>query len=335
MYNIILLTGYIFTTFSALLAMILIFIVKKGNVDRKGLYLRARNFTILSFLVEFNYLLSFYKELLLHNYCVGPIWRTFDYIVWISVYLTWISLIYALANNSKMQKINKYYRYFTFAMIVLFSIGCIILMDEYYFVQDRAGIIYLLVLTIIFFITSSIVLSFGLFYGLMENTSSLTQKYMVVVTICLISIHINHVYADTNLYFGNFGISGWAIEKLDVLWLAFLIINVATILFIYKTDFSPIYYHKIEDASNKSELTNEELELYKLNRISEVHRLTEREREVMACAYKGMTNPEISDHLYISRNTVKKHMHNIFEKLDVSSRTELIYMIGIYEEREC
>lgn len=66
----------------------------------------------------------------------------------------------------------------------------------------------------------------------------------------------------------------------------------------------------------------------RLNIIAVEHMLTEREREVLGCAYLGMTNPQIADRLNISQSTVKRHMHNIFEKTDVKSRVELIHMVN-------
>jgi hypothetical protein len=101
--------GYISSTFSGLLAIILIFVVQKSNIDKKGLYLRTRNFTIVSFLVEFNYFLSFYKEISLNDLTVGPIWRTFDYIVWISLFYFWVSLMEKLVSNTRLYKVKKYY----------------------------------------------------------------------------------------------------------------------------------------------------------------------------------------------------------------------------------
>lgn len=157
---------------------------------------------------------------------------------------------------------------------------------------------------------------------------------MLVVTACLIILHMNHLYIDTSLFFGKLGQSGWANGVIDVLWLVFLITNFTTIVFIYKTDFSPLFIRELNDISKPAELTDEEIELDKLNRIAEMHELTDREREVLAYAYKGMTNPEIADMLFISRNTVKKHMHNIFEKIDVSTRTELVYLISIYDHKK-
>jgi DNA-binding NarL/FixJ family response regulator len=48
--------------------------------------------------------------------------------------------------------------------------------------------------------------------------------------------------------------------------------------------------------------------------------LTNREREVLALAAAGKTNREIAVALVISEHTVRRHLQNIFAKLDVSSR---------------
>ena len=65
----------------------------------------------------------------------------------------------------------------------------------------------------------------------------------------------------------------------------------------------------------------------RLDYIAETHFLTEREREVMELANHRMTNPEIAEKLCISKYTVKNHMHNIFEKLDISARADLIMFV--------
>jgi len=50
--------------------------------------------------------------------------------------------------------------------------------------------------------------------------------------------------------------------------------------------------------------------------------LTEREHEITQLLIAGKSNPQISEELFISLNTVLRHVSNIFSKLDVSSRTE-------------
>jgi DNA-binding NarL/FixJ family response regulator len=50
--------------------------------------------------------------------------------------------------------------------------------------------------------------------------------------------------------------------------------------------------------------------------------LTPREKEVLCLIASGLSNKEIADSLAIAPNTVKNHVHNLLEKLNVSSRHE-------------
>lgn len=52
--------------------------------------------------------------------------------------------------------------------------------------------------------------------------------------------------------------------------------------------------------------------------------LSERELEVLALVAQGMTNREVSERLFVSVATVKKHMENIHGKLYVSNRTQAV-----------
>ena len=51
--------------------------------------------------------------------------------------------------------------------------------------------------------------------------------------------------------------------------------------------------------------------------------LTQREREILAEVTRGATNREIAEKLNISKYTVKNHVKNILEKLDLDNRTQL------------
>lgn len=52
--------------------------------------------------------------------------------------------------------------------------------------------------------------------------------------------------------------------------------------------------------------------------------LTEREREILSCAAAGRGNKEIADQLCVSIETVKSHLHHIYQKLSVNGRVEAV-----------
>ncbi len=53
-------------------------------------------------------------------------------------------------------------------------------------------------------------------------------------------------------------------------------------------------------------------------------RLSERERQILACIAEGHSNAQISAELFISEKTVKNHITHIFEKLGVTNRGQAI-----------
>lgn len=57
--------------------------------------------------------------------------------------------------------------------------------------------------------------------------------------------------------------------------------------------------------------------------------LTSREKEILELLMDGVDNYYISDSLSISPNTLKKHTFNIYRKLGINSRTELMRMIKV------
>lgn len=56
--------------------------------------------------------------------------------------------------------------------------------------------------------------------------------------------------------------------------------------------------------------------------------LTVREKEIASYITEGRKHKEIAGILFISENTVRKHVENIYIKLDVKSKVELINRIG-------
>lgn len=62
----------------------------------------------------------------------------------------------------------------------------------------------------------------------------------------------------------------------------------------------------------------------KQNDYQSKYNFTDREVEIIEQVLEGLNNQEVSQRLYISENTVKKHLSNIYKKLEVKTRTQLV-----------
>jgi DNA-binding CsgD family transcriptional regulator len=58
--------------------------------------------------------------------------------------------------------------------------------------------------------------------------------------------------------------------------------------------------------------------------IKKIRRLSNREKEILGYMMQGYTLPQVAEVLIISLNTVKTHSSNIYRKLEVNSRQELL-----------
>ena len=57
---------------------------------------------------------------------------------------------------------------------------------------------------------------------------------------------------------------------------------------------------------------------------NEINDLSNREKEILEHLSKGLMYKEIAAVLYISPETVRKHVYHIYEKLHVSNRVEAV-----------
>jgi len=67
--------------------------------------------------------------------------------------------------------------------------------------------------------------------------------------------------------------------------------------------------------------------------LAGVMTLTPAEKTVFQCYTRGMTPSQISEEIFISVNTVKKHTKSIYRKLEINSRNELIMYVDLF--RRC
>ena len=94
--------------------------------------------------------------------------------------------------------------------------------------------------------------------------------------------------------------------------------------------FVPAVLQLEKEVSERANAKQEEAEIpiEKEEKKSSQDGLSQREKEIITCVVKGMSNKEIADHLFISIHTVITHRRNIARKLEIHSPTLLtVYAI--------
>jgi len=84
----------------------------------------------------------------------------------------------------------------------------------------------------------------------------------------------------------------------------------AIVAYIEKQTFDRAAFRRVIEETKATHFSTSELSL-----------LTDREREVLDLLAQGLTNKEIAEKLFITTNTVKRHLKAIFEKLGVHTRS--------------
>lgn len=226
----------------------------------------------------------------------------------------WINLQAKIIDRdalSVLDKIVKRYQLFYMALWIVLTFTLSI--EQFYTFK------WLLLVTDIILIISSITASVGHIIYSSTAEKRVAMYYMIVVTSMIIWNYIAYFWGETSVYWGN---SEFIRDPLDLTVIFWLIISVVTLIYEYREDFVPAFGKEAEEESGKKNLKE---------RIEEVciqYKLTPREKEFIDLIYSGKSNKEIAEILFLSESTVKTHIYNIFRKMSVKSRVELIYIVN-------
>ena len=150
--------------------------------------------------------------------------------------------------------------------------------------------------------------------------------YMMVTTAMLVWNYFSYFWGEASVYWGN---SRFIREPLDLTIIFWLVISVMTATFMYHHCFKPTFTVGGAEHERAPSLPTVHKDLEeRLNEIAERYSLTRREKEVTGLIYQGKSNKEIAEMLFLSESTVKTHIYNIFRKLEVKNRIEVIRIIN-------
>ena len=256
------------------------------------------NFTLLILLlVSKNYLkINLYQYYDQFKLPIHYLFSLFDYLT----YLSGVLLIHYLFSK-------KYRRYANLVIIPILTI-C--------YVMEFLSIIGINLNPIIFFqtqeedfladIISNLIIIYLLVVSIIKYSSIQKSEYKGLLKNLIISVAV----FLPGIIFDVFNTKYFVIFSP----IFYCVISTLLLRFILK------YYNKnyyISDVDTK-DINNEFLKKYDI---------TKREKEIILLIIKGYNNKKIADSIFVSINTVKTHIYNIYSKLNINNRYELMYLV--------
>ena len=325
MYNI-LTSFYIITaSFLALIVVLLVALLAKHKSVGKSPALRAlRNFVICFLLIVGVY----YITIILGSYSGvfqrNVLGRIADFSFCILLEYCWFAFI--RAHLAEADCTHRRFDTAANAVIALFwalsVINCSLLINSEYCAAEGVrrtlslcietgndiALCALNIAYLIFVIKSGIQKQTKAFISIMTVLITVTQVFNGVVTNLLIAGRL--AFSVETFYF-------------DPTFLFMIAAALCTLVYIFRYNFSPIYFASGGEAVSAENISEETV----LEMLASEYSLTEREYEIMKLIYEGNSYEETAGQLYISKYTVKNHVHNIYEKLGISNKSELINMV--------
>ena len=306
---------------AGLVCLVLIIIQGKAQLKSKAVYRSTFGFALNIIAISLMLYFLYAAEILLNSYNVPAPLRALDYMLYSALPFTWLFLLDALCRESDSTFRSKWIvagKALSAAGMAVFSLITIFAMNNTYYIENPALLLLYHLTEIIFAAACTAIIIICAFQALDRILLTAIRKYVMAGSVILSIYLLFQIPLCIDI--GTKKIAAWGSKDYSG-WIL-LIINILTCWFIYKKDFQRLYLAPDNSIIEVDELTS------RLDMTAQEYKLTHREREIIELVYKGLSNNDISTELYISLNTVKSHMRNIFEKTGVNTRMELTYVIN-------
>ena len=180
---------------------------------------------------------------------------------------------------------------------------------------------WMLLLTDMILIVAAVTLSGAyIVYAAVDN-QRLNLYFMTLCTAVLMWNYISYFWGETSVYWGN---SPFIRAPLDLTVVFWLTLAASALVYVYKTIFKPAFIVSEEGVDSVPSVSPE----VRIERTGDEFGLTKREREILMLMYRGRSNREIAEMLFLSESTVKTHVYNIFRKMGIRNRVEAICIVN-------
>ena len=318
MYKYVILIEFIFATFTGILCTILIAIQGReklaGNKVRGAIVMLTVSITIIGALM----LTLYMREAFSYLYDTHVILRVIDYFLYAFLLYCWLDILQGQFKESDLGGKELFFKTGK-ALSIIFSIvfsafTAVFMNDTYHIANENNREIYHMT-ELAFGILAVAVLCVCTCIAFLKISDVVGKIYILPVSFLMIAYYISQT--DAGLRIGMRNVLHWSSSSDISGWILGLV-NIMSCFYVCRTGF----YHVRKNTETNNDLVSV------LDKIAEVYKLTDREREITEIIYMGASNNDIAEKLHISLSTVKSHVHNIFEKTEVNSRTALIHIIN-------
>ena len=311
---------YIIAFFSGISCMT--FVVFFSKKDDRKIYHTTIEFLSAAFIYLGVNFLQFYKEFFYMSDKMNILLMLLLDLGMTSLAYFWIRLGRKIAYPEN----NHHKPVFVLTLSMIYVLGWLLIYlfftDADYYIYKSSGKLLGVAFDSAFFCGTLVYIFYHLYRYLKSGIAFMNKLYLSVISVIL-GIYMGWFYLnDVVLIHFTYGAELWDIYPYDPVILFYILINAATMVFFYKRNYSAVLAEKTDEDQ-----PYEAVHPLLMSEVARKFDLTKREAEITALVYRGLSNPEISKDLFISTYTVKRHMQNIFKKMNIKHRSELIHLV--------
>lgn len=347
---------YIFGSFLGMTGIFLYWLMSKKMVLKNATeWIRLRKFMISTFLIGLISFFTFYSQYIVIVQPTSTAFRILDYLFWVCFIYYWIDYLDSMMGDTLLHGLKRIIKCCCFGYIIIWLFTTAQIWDISYYIESKSSRMLFVLLDVLFCLLSLLLVAIYVIRGQSQLKSRLSGIYIFAISTGLL-IYSTWQFLNYLRLFANLTTEkAWELDPFNATAFFLFFVNLITLFYVYHNDFAVNFLlekpgvqgsglvEKIPatdsvcfSAAEEIRCSEEVPEAVTLpasvtsEDIAMEHNLTPREKEVMEFVYRGLNNAEIAGELYISQNTVKHHVYNLFKKLQVSNRIELICLLQEY-----
>lgn len=271
-------------------------------------------FLIAFFIYGFLNMMLYYKLHVMIDSSIMPYYAMLITVFYTLMNCQWVDYIIETSSENSRRARKCLYIVFSICVVVW-------IIDSLIFIDDRLNVINKPGSQITTAIECAALVAMAIFCIKLVRKNH-GQLYQKLETAAVLLFFVYITIKDIRISFFQYNIENYSASSWSFCAALCFVTNVLTLMYLivlFKNFIEEARHYKEEVDS--VEMTLEELKLQ--------YGISDRETDVLKLIYKGKNNTEIAEELFISGNTVKKHINSIFRKLEITSRAELISKIRL------